>query len=138
MKAHNYRITCIYHASKNKQGNHTWNLLPVKKSNYSYWSIYFLMLQWFILLLSPIQVIAQVLQECTKISLSVKKYERMREWMREPKTKLTKAMNWFSEAFLSLMPLFSTFSFIFPLISLACKYVSLSTSFSPIFLYFHK
>ena len=62
MTIHNPKITWKYHTSKNQQWNHTWNMLPIKKSNYSYWSNYSLVLYYISCFLSP-NPMYKVLQE---------------------------------------------------------------------------
>ena len=137
METHNQGTTCIYHASKNQQGNQTTtyylqsNPIVVFDPTISLCS--FLSFSFFL----QIEVNAKVLQEFSKNNLSVQEYEIMNERANTEliKTQLKKVVNWFSKAFLSLMPLFSSFSFIFPLISLARKFVYFHL---PILLYFHK
>ena len=55
----------------------------------------------------------QCMSKLSENNLSEQEYERMREWKRAQPKNGPKARNCFSEVFLQLMSLFSSFSFIF-------------------------
>jgi len=95
METHNQGTTCIYHASKNQQGNQTTtyylqsNPIVVFDPTISLCS--FLSFSFFL----QIEVNAKVLQEFSKNNLSVQEYEIMNERANTEliKTQLKKVVN---------------------------------------------